>query len=100
METKITYKHYRIPKFVTELLQGEVPLREVALGDVVAYSVRYRRNTKDFVPSGNGGYTTCTISDGEFSVTGIATCSPGDAFSYKVGREVAYERALKLWTEL
>lgn len=89
MSERIVYKHYRVPTFVVALYNGELPIDKV-----MASSVRYRKNTGDFVAAGRGGYTTCTITRNGKTVTGTAICGPKDNFCYKTGRQVAYERAV------
>lgn len=87
MEMKVTYKHFRLPKWVSEFYPEGVPLEKVE-----ELSVRYRKNTKDFVPAGRGGYTTASIEYAGVTVTGVAVCSPSDNFCYRTGREVALDR--------
>jgi hypothetical protein len=56
---------------------------------------RYYRSKNPWSPTSNGGMTTCMVvlSDG---ITGMgwAVCQPEDAFVYRVGRKLAYDRAV------
>lgn len=46
-------------------------------------------------PHSRGGAVSCTLlKDGEVFATGVSICSMADNFNYRVGREIAYGRAL------
>ena len=89
---KVYYKHYRVPSYVTGL-RGQP-----ANGHLFGYSRARKR--KSFRPASTGGATECTIVlDNGAAFNGIAYCSYSDPFCYKTGREIAYERAVKMALE-
>lgn len=64
---------------------------------------RYLRSKpNDFEPSPFGGETVVEIVDQRtgVSATGIAFCSTKDQFNYKMGRKIAFGRAMKLMTDI
>ena len=58
---------------------------------------RYRPNTHPWPapPHSKGGMVVCCLwKDGEVFAEGYSLCSMADNFNYRVGREIAYGRAL------
>ena len=82
---RVTYKHYRVDRETGDLLHYQRPHTKTN-------GVRVKPK---FKPAERGGLTTCTLIDGETATVGHATCSEKDAFCYRIGREIAYGRALK-----
>ena len=78
---KVYYKHYRYPADWSYEKLGMQP-----------YS---RRKTK-WQPTCKGGRTICyLVLSNDNMVCGYADCSEKDNFSYKIGRQIAYGRAMK-----
>ncbi len=53
----------------------------------------YRRNFHPFKPQTKGGKTYCKILTEDEQFVGFAYCSDKDNYCYKIGRELAFERA-------
>jgi hypothetical protein len=85
---KITYRHYRVPDFITKVFKlkhkGDPP-----------YLARFMRGYTKWKPYERGGRTACFISDdaGDVIAVGDITCFMEDHFCYKEGRERALENA-------
>lgn len=90
---KVTYRHYRFPKFPSTHLYYEVTIVERRHGS----AFRYYRNVSRWKPTETGGYTQCVLElpDGT-QFEGWSDCSKRDGFCYKLGREIAFGRAFKL----
>lgn len=101
---KIKYRHYRVPQAYAKHVKKAGPPKNIDLQPYSRSSGFYMhvntRLAEEAKPMTKGGMTVCTITeDGEYGVfvlaTGVARCSMSDVFSYKVGRELALERAKK-----
>lgn len=74
---KVFFKHYRY-------VQGTNNIK------------RYFRGRSEWEPSTKGGHTICIIvGENNKEYAGFSVCSDKDTFNYKVGREIAFGRALK-----
>lgn len=67
-------------------------------GDESGKFLRYHRGRSSWKPTERGGATFCFVYDenGEICAHGLAECSVKDAFCYRLGREIARGRALKM----
>ena len=55
---------------------------------------RYYRGKSPWTPMGKGGLTICVVTTGTGLIgVGEGACSLSDAFCYRVGREIAREKA-------
>ena len=90
---KVYYRHYR---YAT--INGQIDF------DALVYGLQYynRRKTK-WQPSTKGGKTEChLVLEDNSEIVAISECSLRDNFNYKIGRQVAFDRAVKkyhLWLE-
>ena len=80
---QMRFEHYRYPRG----------------GDMTM--TRYHRGRSLWPPAERGGHTMCYIEDeaGTLLGLGVARCSMKDAFCYRIGREIARGRALKVLTK-
>ena len=84
---KVYFKHFRIPDYKLVKDRGAPTNNEL-----FPYS---RSRRKAFNPAPRGGATECLIAlDGVGEFKGLALCSRGDAFCYRTGRDLAFERAI------
>ena len=83
---KVYYKHYRYEK------NSAVPRYRW-----------YKRRSKEFEVMPYGGVTEChLVLEDNSEIVGISECSMQDNFNYKIGRQIAFGRAVKkyhLWLE-
>ena len=83
---KVYYKHYRIEKN----------------GAVLRYRW-YKRRSKEFEVMPYGGVTEChLVLEDDSEIVATSECSLQDNFNYKIGRQIAFGRAVKkyhLWLE-
>lgn len=87
---KVLYKHYRVRDQYHYLLDESIANRRPKESELH----RYERHDRMFEPSNRGGKTVCIfVLDNGDSIRGVSYCSLGDNFSYRIGRELAYERA-------
>jgi len=83
---KVYYRHYR---YAT--INGQIDF------DALIYGLQHynRRKTK-WQPSTKGGKTEChLVLEDDSEIVGIAECSLQDNFNYKIGRQIAFGRAVK-----
>lgn len=98
---RIYYKHYR---YKEELYKLGKYLKEKfeygTMGYEIQNALSYTRGKTKWRPSCNGGKTECHIvlSNG-VELVGIAECSLKDNFVYKIGRDIAYGRAMKQYLQ-
>lgn len=84
---RVTFEHYRLPEWEIWFSCVGKP------ADDSLY--HYRKGVDGWLVSPRGGKTVChlVLEDGR-KFTGEAVCSLSDAFSYKKGRDLSFERAL------
>jgi hypothetical protein len=92
---RVVFQHYRVPDdMVMPRIKGWPDPKGEPSERILFH---YRKGVDRWTPSLFGGKTVCMIetTDGWFK-TAEAMCSLSDPFSYKVGREIAYTRALEM----
>lgn len=94
-DLKFVYKHFRFVKSCF------IPNTEDQWRGRHGFASHYQRGESDWTPRERGGYTLCFVynSDGEMVSSGIAECSPLDAFNYRIGRTISRIRARAALTE-
>lgn len=105
---KPRYSHFRVPRLntVKNLRRGspnEKYLIPYSRGDGwVAKSSGMGGNTWDNIrPLERGGKTLCEMvdEDGKVIVSGVSVCSFSDHFNYRMGRRIAFGRAMSDYSE-
>lgn len=93
---RFVYKHFR-PKNCWENF-SDAETRELGVSKNLAIPLyHYQRGQSGWKPAVHGGLTACYVYNGDTVVaTGEAECSIKDAFCYRIGREIARGRALKI----
>ena len=98
---KIRYFHSRVPDDVFENLKHveQIPKGKPPLIILSAYNRKRGKFINPYEreyckPASRGGMTECVIYDESGNrYEGTAYCSLSDNFNYKVGREIAFQRA-------
>jgi hypothetical protein len=95
---KVLYKHYRMGEYeYDELAWLRDTNRKPQSGELKRYEKRF---TWFDPPSNKGGMTECVlVLDNNETIVGVSTCSLADNFSYRIGRELAYERAVDAYNK-
>lgn len=89
---KVYYEYFRIPQLIYPLLKHSGEPKEKWL-------LRYVKTNKTFEPGPCGGITVATLElENGRQFRGFAVCSMKDNFNYKIGRKLAVERAINLYT--
>jgi hypothetical protein len=97
---RFVYKHYRPLEVLYDLSIFPTdmhPIDKMFQRRCGGFLFHYQRGISKWTPNTNGGTTFCFVFQGDRAVAhGIAECSIKDAFCYRIGREIAKGRALKL----
>ena len=99
---KIVYQHYRVPR---QAIAGDEPRKgEPSSSQLVGYGrdKKWKLEALSSPPFERGGKTVCKIldDDGSLILARESTCSFADNFSYRLGRLIAYGRAIAAWEKI
>lgn len=92
-DVEVKFEHYRVPENTSYMQKKGAP-NYMALAAYSRGDGFVNDHLSEVKPYPRGGLTICTVEKGGVGGTGDATCSMSDSFCYRVGRAIAFGRAI------